>query len=167
LPRASAELGPERQQKRGGGWASSTVSNNMTAEKILVVEDNKVVQKSISGILTAAGYQVLTAEDRSTALKLIRTEQPRLITLDIDLDPSDRDSWDGFTIATWLKQLNHPAVIVVVSVSKPGPLADKIKAGRIFAFLEKPVQKEALLEVVARGLSQRASEETPAEPATT
>jgi CheY-like chemotaxis protein len=140
----------------------------MTAEKILVVEDNKVAQKCISGILTAAGYEVLTAEDRSTALKLIRTEKPRLITLDIDLSlSSPTDSWDGFTIAAWLKQLKHPAVIVVVSVAKPGPVADKIKAGGIFAYLEKPVQKEALLEVVARGLSQRASEETPAEPSTT
>jgi CheY-like chemotaxis protein len=111
---------------------------------------------------------VLTAEDPCTALKLIRTEQPRLITLDIDFSLSvPTDSWDGFTIAAWLKQLEHPAVVVVLSVSKPGPLANKIKAGRIFAFLQKPVQKEALLEVVARGLLEPASKETLAEPAAT
>jgi CheY-like chemotaxis protein len=62
-------------------------SNNMTANKIFVVEDNKADRRCFSGILTAAGYKVLTAKDRPTALKLDRTEQPGRITLDFDLTP--------------------------------------------------------------------------------
>jgi CheY-like chemotaxis protein len=129
----------------------------MTPKKILVVEDDKFVQKCISGILTAAGYKVLTAEDPSATLRLIRTEHPDLITLDIDLSRgAPSDSWDGFTIVDWLQRLNdgnQPAVIVMISGSDPAALAAKIKAARIFAFLRKPVLKEPLLEMVARGLA--------------
>ena len=140
----------------------------MTPKKILVVEDDKFVQKCIVGILTAAGYKVLTAEDPPATLRLIRTEHPDLITLDIDLSRgAPSDSWDGFTIADWLRRLNdgnQPAVIVMISGSDPAQLVAKIKAAGIFAFLRKPVLKEPLLEVVARGLSEGASGAEPEGP---
>jgi len=138
----------------------------MTAKKILVVEDDKVTQKYLAGILTAAGYNVLTADDPPTTLKLIRTEQPDLITLDIDLSmASPADSWDGFAIADWLRRLNNgsqPALIVMISASSQSQVANKVKAAGIFAFLQKPVTKQALLDVVARGLAEGGPDSKPA-----
>jgi len=51
-------------------------------KKILVVDDNEIVIKTISLKLQGAGYQVLTAMDGSTAVSIARKEAPDLILLD-------------------------------------------------------------------------------------
>jgi len=125
----------------------------MNTKKILVVEDDKVSQKLISSALTSAGYQVLTAEDAVTAVQLARTEDPDLITLDINLAVrSPDDAWDGFTVASWLRHMNEgkprPA-IVVVSGLDPHEIIEKAAAVGAYTLLAKPIQKQKLLDAVA------------------
>ncbi len=60
--------------------------------RILVVDDDKQLVRLMSSYLEQAAYHVLTAYDGDTALRLIRTEQPDLVILDLMLP--DRDGWD-------------------------------------------------------------------------
>lgn len=60
--------------------------------RILVVDDDKQLVRLMSSYLEQAAYQVLTAYDGDTALRLIRTERPDLVILDLMLP--DRDGWD-------------------------------------------------------------------------
>ena len=57
----------------------------MTPKKILVVEDDKVTQKLIADSLKSAGYEVFTARNSATAVKIAHEEEPDLIALDIEL----------------------------------------------------------------------------------
>ena len=131
----------------------------MNAKKILVVEDDKVTQKLISGTLKAAGYQVFTAEDAVTAVQIARTEDPDLITLDINLAIGSPDnSWDGFTVAGWLRRLKagekgeaRPA-FVVISGLEPDKIIEKAAAIGAYTFLPKPFEKQKLLNIVAEAL---------------
>jgi len=131
----------------------------MNAKKILVVEDDKVTQKLISGALKSAGYQVFTAEDAVMAVQVARTEEPDLVTLDIGLAiSSPGDAWDGFTVAGWLRRLNQgregppKPVIVVVSGLEPDKIIEKAAAIGAYTFLPKPFDKQKLLNVVAEAL---------------
>ena len=73
------------------------------ARKILVVDDNEIIIKTISLKLQGAGYQVITAMDGAEAVAAARKENPDLILLDISFPPDVTSmQWDGFRIMDWL-----------------------------------------------------------------
>jgi CheY-like chemotaxis protein len=129
----------------------------MTPKKILVVEDNRVIQKLIADTLKSAGYVVITAHDAAPAVKLAREEDPDLVTLDIELaSDSPEDSWDGFNVAGWLRRLHkdkaRPVIIVISGSRDPGKMVEQASALGIHTCLAKPVKKQQLLETVAEAL---------------
>jgi two-component system OmpR family response regulator len=131
----------------------------MKAKRILVVEDDQVTQKVIADALRSAGYEVTTAHNGATAMKLAREQEPDLVTLDIQLaKDSPDDSWDGFSVAGWLRRMSEgkpTPVIVVISGQDPGKTIESAAAVCAYTFLPKPFEKKRLLEVVAEALNQR------------
>ena len=128
----------------------------MKAKKILVVEDDKVTQTLISNILKSAGYEVFTADDATSAVKIVRQEEPDLITLDILLPiDSPDETWDGFNVAGWVRRLKPgsktPAIIIISGI-EPDKALKKAAAVGVYSFLPKPVEKANLLKVVADAL---------------
>jgi DNA-binding response OmpR family regulator len=126
----------------------------MKPKKILVVEDDKVIQKLIADTLRAAGYDVLTAHNSATAVKVAREENPDLVTLDIELaKDSPDDSWDGFSIAGWLRRLNEgkttPILRVISGSREPDKIIERAANVGVYTCLTKPIDKNQLLEAVA------------------
>jgi DNA-binding response OmpR family regulator len=129
----------------------------MTPKKILVVEDDKVVQKLIADTLKAAGYEVRTAHNSATAIKLAREDEPDLVTLDIELaKDSPDDSWDGFSVAGWLRRLHEgkpkPILMVISGSTQPDKIVERAADLGVYTCLTKPVDKKQLLETVAAAL---------------
>jgi two-component system, OmpR family, alkaline phosphatase synthesis response regulator PhoP len=138
-------------------WATRLSGRIMNARKILVVEDDKVVLKLLADTLKAAGYEVLTAQNSATAIKLAREQQPDLVTLDIELaKESPDDSWDGFSIAGWLRRLHEgkpkPILVVISGNCQPDKIVERASNLGIHTCLIKPVDKKQLLETVAGAL---------------
>jgi len=52
-------------------------------KKILVVDNQPVVLKSISNLLAKKGHQVLTASDSLSALEILKTDIPEVIFIDL------------------------------------------------------------------------------------
>lgn len=138
----------------------------MNRKKILVVDDNRVILKTISMKLKASGYETFMAEDGSEALGIVRREHPDLILLDINF-PADVAhgggvSWDGFLIIDWLRRgesgWNTP-FIVVTGAESPEIKQRALAAGAV-AFFQKPVNNAELLSAI-----QRTLEKTEARPA--
>ena len=139
-------------------WATRLTGRIMNARKILVVEDDKVVLKLLADTLKAADYEVLTAQNSATAIKLAREQQPDLVTLDIELaKESSDDSWDGFSIAGWLRRLHEgkpkPILVVISGNCQPDKIVARASNLGIHTCLFKPVDKKQLLEKVAGALS--------------
>jgi CheY-like chemotaxis protein len=129
----------------------------MTPKKILVVEDNKVIQKLLADTLKSAGYEVSTADDAAMAVKLAREADPDLITLDIELaTDSPGDSWNGFSVVGWLKRLHHgkakPVFIVISGSQDTDKMVEQASQLGIYTCLTKPVNKKQLLEAVVGAL---------------
>jgi CheY-like chemotaxis protein len=129
----------------------------MTPKKILVVEDDAVIQKLFADTLKAAGYEVLTANNSATAVKLAREQEPDLVTLDIELakDAPD-DNWDGFSVAGWLQRFHEdrpkPILIVISGSRDPHEIVKQASELGIYTCLTKPVDKKQLLETVVGAL---------------
>jgi len=62
------------------------------AQRILVVDDDRNIVRLVCAYLEQAGYQVSTAYDGDTALRILRHDRPDLIVLDLMLP--DRDGWE-------------------------------------------------------------------------
>jgi CheY-like chemotaxis protein len=130
----------------------------MKAKRILVVEDDKLTQKLIADVLRSAGYEVDTAHNGATAVKSARENEPDLVTLDIHLaKDSPDDSWDGFSVASWLRRINEGRpipIIIVVSGLDPGQNIENAASVGAYTFMPKPVEKKKLLEIVAAAFDQ-------------
>jgi len=68
-------------------------------KKILFVEDEPTLQKTIGRFLEEEGYQMINALDGELALKIAKKEKPDLILLDIILPKKD-----GFEVLKELKE---------------------------------------------------------------
>src|SRR5215471_6228316 len=145
----------------------------MNRKKILIVDDSPIILKALSMKLSAHGYEVLTAEDGSGAVSLVRLEQPDLIVLDISFPPDVGHGggvpWDGFLILNWLRRNNGMEKVPVIVITGGG--LDKYKdrwveTGVQDIFL-KPIDHDALLATIRWALDEEVSgqDTTPVDPA--
>jgi CheY-like chemotaxis protein len=119
--------------------------------KILVVDDNEVIVKTICLKLKGAGYQVATAQDGAEAMSVVRMEKPDLILLDITFPPDVAGvPWDGFRIMEWLHRVDESRKIPIIIFTGGEDVKNKERAmaSGAVAFFHKPINHDDLLKVV-------------------
>src|ERR1035437_6674290 len=127
------------------------------AKKILVVDDNEIVIKTIVLKLQGAGYQVITAMDGSEAVAMARKEKPDLILLDISFPPDVGGvPWDGFRIMEWFHRLDtaKKIPIIVITGSEDPKTKERATSDGAVAFFQKPLEHDYLLKVVRATLGE-------------
>lgn len=104
----------------------------MSGERILVVDDEPQILRFLKPSLTAAGYEVLTAESAAEALKLTALKSPDVILLDLGLP--DRDGKDV------IRELRTWTATPIIVVSARDREAEKIDAFDLGAddYVNKP-----------------------------
>jgi DNA-binding response OmpR family regulator len=124
-------------------------------KKILVIDDDPKIVQVLQIRLKSAGYEVLTAVDGVSGLRLAMEGKPDLAILDIMMPLGG-----GFSVAHRLREqaLDVPAIFITAS-KQPGlrEMADNLGA---VGFIEKPHENEELLAAVAKALETK-----PASPA--
>jgi two-component system, OmpR family, alkaline phosphatase synthesis response regulator PhoP len=83
------------------------------AQRILVVDDDRQIVRLVQSYLEQAGYLVLTAYDGETALRLIRTQRPDLVVLDLMLP--HRDGWEITRLVRATPQLTTLPILVLTA----------------------------------------------------
>lgn len=123
----------------------------LSAKKILVVDDNEIVIKTISLKLQGAGYQVIAAMDGAEAVAAARRENPDLILLDIHFPPDVGSvEWDGFRIMEWFHRLDTAKKIpvIIITGSEDPKSKERATTEGAVAFFQKPIEHDYLLKVV-------------------
>jgi DNA-binding NtrC family response regulator len=121
----------------------------MSANQILVVDDEVGIRELLFEILRDEGYGVRLAENAQTARSARKEMRPDLVLLDIWMPDTD-----GITLLKeWAAsgQLTMP----VVMMSGHGTIDSAVEATRIgaFDFLEKPISLPKLLATVGKALA--------------
>jgi len=127
------------------------------AQKILVIEDDRVAALLIQANLASAGYETVVCDRPQDAVKIVTEMQPDVITLDLLMKPSS-----GWEVLLNLKRDPKTTSIPIIVVS----IVDQPAIGTTFGadeYLVKPVDKTSLLAAVRRclGLKQGASSQRP------
>ena len=128
------------------------------AKKILVVDDDEVILRTLSITLSSNGYYAFLAPDGPEAVRVVNRERPDLIILDISF-PVDAANvggalQDGFFIMQWLRRMGEGADIPIIFISantSPKCKERALAAGAEDFFL-KPIDHVALLAAIARVL---------------
>ncbi len=116
----------------------------MQAQTILVVDDDVQITRLMREYLEQANYNVLTAHDGASALRLIHSERPALLILDLGLP--DTDGWDVTRrIRSDVRVAKLPIIMLTARIDD----ADKIIGLELGAddYIPKPFNAR---EVVAR-----------------
>ena len=126
--------------------------------KVLVVDDDAVVRKTLNIKLGSAGFQVFEAGDGATALSLARQETPDVIIMDIHLVPEPGITWDGFSLMRWLSHsyggVRSPTVVITADTSVN--LREKALAAGAADFFQKPLDLPVLLATLNKLISAAA-----------
>ncbi len=116
-------------------------------EKILVVDDERLIRQSLEKGLASQGYAVFSAEDGRTALRLAEEESLDLIVLDLKLP-----DLNGIEVLKGLRELEKDMpVLVITAYGSIDTAIQAIRAGA-YDYLTKPFDLEALLLSIHQAL---------------
>ncbi|HYJ45653.1 MAG TPA: sigma-54 dependent transcriptional regulator [Pyrinomonadaceae bacterium] len=121
----------------------------MARKSILVVDDEKSQREILEMILSAEGYDVTPAASGEAALKLARERRYDLVLTDLKMT-----GIDGIELLQ--KLLAHDSSIIVILLTAHGSIDSAKEALRrgAFDYLEKPYDREKLLETIHRALGR-------------
>ena len=124
----------------------------MPKARILIVDDEKNIVSSLTGILVDEGYEVAKTGDGIEALEIIQTDPPDLVLLDIWLP-----GMDGIEVLKTVKAY-HPDIEVLI-MSGHGTIDTAVKATKLGAqdFIEKPFSLERITQSIEDVLSNKRS----------
>jgi DNA-binding NtrC family response regulator len=116
-------------------------------ERILIVDDEKLIRWSLRKNLAGAGYEVLEAKDGQQALEVLEDEGADLMLLDIRMPKKS-----GLEVLTHMVE-HHPEIPVVLmtAFSSVEGAVDAMKCGA-FDYLMKPFNHDEVLLVVRKAL---------------
>jgi len=137
-------------------------------KKILIIDDDRVIQDSLQELFTDAGYIVHLAADGISGFDLINREQPDIIVADILLP-----RMHGIALCEKIRgnvDLRNIPIILMTGVYKDANLRMYVHKGLADDFIEKPFHEKDLLvkieHLIGRGQekdeSPSAVQETPA-----
>ena len=131
--------------------------------KILVIDDNPIIQRAVYFALRDKGFLVLMSGTISEALTLIRQQKPALVLLDLNFPADAADfggsAWDGFAVLEWLRRTGDSKhlPIVILSGSNAEESRPRALAAGAVAYFEKPIEKEKLQAVILEVLGNAAA----------
>mgnify|MGYP003572732487 FL=1 len=111
----------------------------MLGSRILLIEDDMHVRRTVQDLLTRAGSQVSSAADGPGGLQLLFTERPDLVILDVNM--RDSDGWETYQ---QIKRLTETPVMVLASSSDNGAAGRAMTMGAA-DFIGKPFKPRSLL----------------------
>jgi len=120
----------------------------MADERVLVVDDEKLVRWSLRKKCEEWGYEVQEAEDGATALRLAQKDMPDVVLLDVRLPDTN-----GMEVLEKLRQSSDgPRVVIMMTAD---PQVDDVKASiklGAYDFIGKPLDFEELSVTIQNAL---------------
>ncbi len=115
----------------------------MPAEKVMIVDDERLVRWSLRQKCEEWGYTVIEADAGELALRLAQRESPDLVLLDVRLP-----DLTGIEVLDQLKKSGNARAVIMITAD---PQLDDVKAALklgAYDFVGKPIDFDALRDVM-------------------
>jgi len=126
-------------------------------QKVLVVDDDKVLQQSVKQALEYHHFKVEVANNGKEAVSAVYRDKYDLVVMDVNMP-----EMDGLQALTEIKK--HDSSIIVLILTAFSNVSDAVRAVKegAFNYLEKPITSENLVALIKRALKARSMVETTA-----
>ena len=116
-------------------------------EKILVVDDERLVRQSLEKELSGQGYLVISADKGRAAISLVEEESPDLVLLDLRLP-----DLNGIEVLKRLREIDkNLTVLIMTAYGSIDTAVAAIRSGA-YDYLSKPFDLETILLAVRQAL---------------
>lgn len=122
----------------------------MAGERILVVDDEAVLRKLLADMLALEDFDVVTAEDADSAVKLLSKRRFDAAILDLMMPRVT-----GIELLEKIREIDKELPVIILTAY--GSKESAIKALRLGAhdYLEKPPERERLIHTIRKGIERR------------
>jgi CheY-like chemotaxis protein len=129
------------------------------SRKVLVVDDDPAVRKSIDRVLSSKGYAVITAENGEEAMRKLNEEKYDLVYTDIRMP-----GISGLEVAEQVKARKPWTPVVIITGYGTDAAEARAKAAGVSSFVHKPLSPE-MIEGSARDALAAPAPQVVAPPA--
>src|ERR1700693_3318802 len=125
----------------------------MAAEDIVLVDDDRVIQKMVGNFLERSGYRVRRASDGIEALQMVHERVPDLVITDVRMP-----ELNGIELTSRLRSNHRTAGIPILMFSDMGEAHDALAGYAVGAddYLPKPFEL-AILEAKVESMLRRSA----------
>ena len=117
--------------------------------EILIIDDNSDIRLILEELIKDAGYKTRLAANFNQALSEIDKKLPDVAIIDVKLDKGDND---GIQLLDHIKQKNNDIPVIMISGHANIEMAvNSLKSGA-FEFIQKPFDKDRLMNFVKRAV---------------
>ena len=113
--------------------------------KVLVVDDSSLARRTVRLALEEMGHTVEEATDGSQAIERYFLERHDLVFLDMVMT-----GMYGVDVLIKLRELNPEVKVIVATADIQQSTIDQVKEAGAVAFINKPINKQKLAEIVAK-----------------
>jgi YesN/AraC family two-component response regulator len=115
--------------------------------KVLVIDDEPSTLFMFNLFLEAYGYEVLTAENATAGIEIFKKDRPAIVFTDIKMP-----GMDGLDALKRFKSIDSAAQVIVMTGHGDQDLMRKALEFKAVAFLNKPIERAALEEVLKKAV---------------
>ncbi len=117
--------------------------------EILIIDDNADIRLILNELITEEGYKTRLAANYNQALIEIDKKLPDVAIIDVKLDKGDND---GIELLNHIKKKNKDIPVIIISGHANIEMAIKSLKSGAFEFIQKPFDKERLINFVRRAV---------------
>src|SRR5215207_5000353 len=132
------------KRSRGPARPNGTDDNRtFMSAKILVIDDSGLARRMLRQMLEEMGHSVEEAADGPTALERYYINRHDLVLLDMVMN-----GMYGLEVLAKIRELNPEVRVIVATADIQNSTREQVRDAGAAAFLNKPVNRKALGEVV-------------------
>ena len=120
-------------------------------EKILVIDDEKIVRESLFHWFEEEGYIVEIAEDGESALRLFEKGKYDLLLVDMKMP-----GISGLEVLKKVKSIDPDSIVILITAFASVPTAITALKDGAYDYVTKPVDPDELAHLVKKALDQKA-----------
>jgi DNA-binding NtrC family response regulator len=121
----------------------------MTA-KILIVDDEPLLRKAVSRVLTCSGFSVIEAANGREVRAILAREKPDIVLLDLKMP-----GIDGIDVLKEIKKTAHDLPVIILTAHGDVPVAVEATKLGAYDFLLKPPDFDHLMVVINGAVEKR------------
>lgn len=118
--------------------------------KILIVDDSSLARRTTKQALEEQGYAVEEASDGAQALERYFLNKHDVVMLDMVMT-----GMYGLDVLAKIRELNPDAKVIVATADIQQSTRDQARAAGAAGFINKPLNRKALTEIVTQVLEGR------------